>query len=195
MNARVFYDHCQYKYQPKTDCWRNYRQFRLESLDANTRQWLLNETSLTQRLIKASNQHFRVHVVNQRWQRPTLSEAQSLNVSPHRAALIREVLLMCHGKPWVFARSVIPASTLTGRYRCLKNLQERPLGQWLFNDKTMRRHSFQIAQIAKNSQILPTEFRGQQQLWGRRSKFELSGKPLLVCEIFLPDFIPDNDLL
>ncbi|ROR99085.1 chorismate lyase [Sinobacterium caligoides] len=192
MNTRIFYDHCQSHYQPNTDHWRNHRQFRLETLCSATRRWLLDESSLTQRLIRASNNHFRVELLRQDWGRPTLSEARALNISPRQICLIREVALLCHDQPWVYARSIIPHSTLSGRYRALKYLQTTPLGQWLFNEKSMRRHSFEVAQIASDSRLLPENLQGQGKLWGRRSKFELSGKPLLVCEVFLNNFIPET---
>ncbi len=192
MTARIFYDHCQSSYQPNADNWRNHRQFSLETLSYDTRRWLLNEDSLTQRLVDISKGHFRVQVLRQHWSRPTLSEARTLGIDPRQKTLIREVVLMCYEQPWVYARSIMPLATLSGRYRSLKYLNTTPLGQLLFNDVSMRRHSFEIAQIAPQHHLLPRQFHQQATLWGRRSKFELSGKSLIVCEIFLNDFTPEN---
>ena len=50
----------------------------------------------------------------------------------------------------VFARSVIPASSLVGQLRRLRKFNDSSLGEMLFRDASMRRHRFQIAAIAGN---------------------------------------------
>lgn len=141
------------------------------------RKWLLDSGSLTRRLLQASNGHFRVEVVRQLWQRPTRSEALALGMSPRQIALIREVQLIGHEQPWVFARTIIPATTLTGKQRQLNTLGNRSLGTVLFRDPTMRRGPLQISKIRLS---------GNETVWARRSVFRLANKPLLVAEVFLP---------
>jgi chorismate--pyruvate lyase len=103
---------------------------------------------------------------------------------------VRETLLLCNDVPWVFARSVIPASSLKGHARQLLKLNNRSLGSWLFNDSTMRRDPFELATITSSNSVVPANLQCQQKLWGRRSKFTVQGLPLLVAEIFLPAFKP-----
>lgn len=100
--------------------------------------------------------------------------------------MVREVELLCHNQPWVYARSVFPQATLTGRLRCLKKLDARPLGALLFNDPSMRRTHFEVA--ALNNAELSGYFNttSDRFFWGRRSLFFIDEKPLLVSEIFLP---------
>lgn len=141
------------------------------------RSWLTDSGSLTQRLIQQSQGEFRVEVVRQGWQRPTQSESCALGIRPRQFALIREVRLMGNNQPWVYARSVIPATTLTGRQRQLRMLGNRSLGTLLFSDPTMRRGPLQISQL---------RLADKSKVWARRSVFYLSEKPLLVCEVFLP---------
>ena len=110
-------------------------------------------------------------------------------------ALIREVFLYCDDEPWVFARTVIPRSTLTGKQKYLANLGSRPLGAVLFADPNMRRDHFEVA-CMRPEELLYTHANqlhtdqnnidGPDFIWGRRSAFYLSNKPLLVNEIFLP---------
>lgn len=153
--------------------------------------WLLDPSSLTLRLQQAcGGGGFRVRVVAQRWELPLLSEARALHIAPRRRALIREVWLLCGGRPWVFARTVIPARTLTGPQRRLDHLGERPLGGLLFSDPSMRRGQLEIARIGRGQPLfalatatLPAP---PEAIWGRRSLFYLRNKPLLVCEMFLP---------
>ena len=126
--------------------------------------------------------------------RPRLAESHMLGLPPGRRAMIREVLLHGRDTPWVYARSIMPMSTLTGRQRRLKRLDSRPLGALLFADPGMRRGSLQPGRVAASS--LPWAAGVSQHpepLWGRRSLFFLDGKPLLVSEIFLPAFSPYNE--
>ena len=141
------------------------------------RKWLLDPGSLTQRLVNASQGNFRVEVIRQGWYHPTRSEAKALGMRPRQLAIIREVQLIGNGQPWVFARSVIPATTLTGKQRELNFIGSRSLGTILFRDPTMRRGPLQISRL---------KLRDGDAAWARRSLFYLSEKPLLVSEVFLP---------
>jgi len=129
-------------------------------------------------LQRAAGETIQVRVLRERWQRPTADEARALGISPRHRALIREVeLLGRHAQPWVFARTVIPATTLTGRERRLRLLGSRSLGSFLFRDPSLERTPLRACQL---------EDHHQQCYWARRSIFRLHGKPLLVCEVFLP---------
>lgn len=179
-----------HRYQTESPIWRDYRQYLYPLLKPAVRRWLLDEGSLTQRLITVSQGHFSVRIINQGWQRPTLSESQLLGRPANECAIIREVALCCFDLPWVFARSVMPASSLTGHLRQLRHFDNRSLGQMLFNDRSMQRRPFELAILPGDSKYLPTELRAETCLWGRRSRFELAAKPLMVSEVFLPTFKP-----
>jgi chorismate lyase len=146
---------------------------------------LLDRGSLTERLIAVSDGQFRVEVLRQRWGVARADEARLLGLKPRQAALIREVIL--HGKhqPWVYARSILPAKSLNHSLRHLKRLGNKPLGAVLFSDPHLQRSDIEIARL--DPQHLP--FGISQAVWGRRSVFFLHGQPLLVSEVFLPDFI------
>jgi len=141
------------------------------------RDWLMDSGSLTQRLVQLSGGNFRVEVLNQRWAIPTASERKALGMRSRQKALIREVQLIGNDQAWVYARSILPATTLTGRQRLLAQLGSRPLGQMLFQDPTMQRGPLQISQLRLHN---------GDTAWARRSVFTLADKPLLVCEVFLP---------
>ena len=150
------------------------------------RDWLADAGSLTARLLEASNGDLRVRVLQQRLEVPKFSERQLLALGNRRRALVREVILYGAGQPWVYARSVLPLTTLTGRLRKLRQLSNQPLGELLFKDPTMRRQPVQFASFAAASG-------GDKAIWGRRSVFTLDNKPLLVAEVFLPDFHPYHE--
>lgn len=154
--------------------WRDGRQFLQQQLPILLRPWLLAEGSLTQRLLAASDGDFRVQLLRQHWCRPVLAEARLLDLAPTAHALVREVILYGRGKPWVYARSVLPAQTLIGDLRRLRKLQDSSLGALLFTYPQLQRRPFEITQ--------------SNTLWGRRSRFELDARPLIVSEFFLPAF-------
>jgi chorismate--pyruvate lyase len=171
--------------------WHAPRRLLRSAVPATIWPWLLDASSLTRRLQQACGSGFRVQVLQQRWELPQLSEARVLGIKAGRHVLIREVRLLCGGQPWVFARTAIPAATLTGRERRLGHLGSRPLGGLLFRDPSMRRGELEIARIERGQPLHQLACAGLSapppNLWGRRSLFFLHDKPLLVCEMFLPE--------
>ncbi len=111
-------------------------------------------------------------------------------------AIIRQVQLLCDERPWVYARTVIPVSSLSGRLRRLTHLGARPLGAMLFADRGMRRGVVELARIRPGEMLYTDAVRDlwqtHDEIWGRRSIFRLAHKPLLVSEIFLPGFPADE---
>ncbi|MDC1144034.1 chorismate lyase [Porticoccaceae bacterium] len=177
--------------------WRSLLSHSDRSVPKQWRDWLLDTGSLTQRLIDASENTLTVQIINQRIDIPRFTEQRALKLPPRRLTMIREVVLLANSTPWVYARSIIPLTTLTGRLRKLRHLDNQPLGALLFRDPTMTREAVEVACHTKVNAKLPTTLLGglQKSLWGRRSVFRLDAKPLLVSEVFLPDFKPYNQTL
>ena len=171
--------------------WLSSSRCHLGRLPATVRPWLLDEGSLTARLIKASAGQFRVLVLNQHSAIPLAHERKALGLPPRQRALVREVLLICNDQPWVFARSIFPRHTLSGELAYLRKLKNQSLGALLFKDPNLTRQPFEIAQAQARHFGVPSHIAQQsEQLWGRRSVFALHHKPILVQEIFLPAFRP-----
>ena len=170
--------------------WSEQNQLRRMRVPADRLQWLLDTESLTQRVRQACCGRFSVRVLSQGWGKPQRSEVRVLRLRAGARCLVREVQLLCDERAWVFARTVIPATTLSGPQRRLARLGNRPLGAVLFADPSLRREAVQIAAITvrhglfdRAARELP---RRPARIWGRRSVFRVAGKPLLVSEIFLP---------
>jgi len=153
------------------------------TLPSTLKTWLFDPGSLTQKLIAKSNDHFHVEVLQQKIERARLSEYRTLKLRTQRWTVVREVILHGNKVPWVYARTIIPLSTLKGKLRRLHYLGSRPLGGALFADPSMRRKGVELARIRSNH--LPMNSRHLKPLWGRRSLFVLNNKPLLVGEVFL----------
>lgn len=130
-------------------------------------------------------------MLGQYWARPSRSEARNLKLSRKGYVWVREVHLLCDEQPWVFARTLIPLSTLHGRGRHLMRLGSRPLGEVLFTDPQVNRGPMEAACIQVGQRLHRRAFGEREEsldpIWGRRSIFHIDGQPLLVCEIFLPD--------
>ena len=154
--------------------------------------WLLDPASLTLRLQCLCPGQFQVRLLSQGWGRPRLDEAQALGMKQGERAIIRQVHLLCGNQPWVYARTIIPASSMRGSLRRLAHLGTRPLGAMLFADPGMRRGRVELANIKSTEPLFEDATRHLHRqpgnIWGRRSVFRIAHKPLLVSEIFLPEF-------
>lgn len=171
--------------------WRTSKQLARGLSDDELRTWLFDPASLTQRVRETCSGTFSVRVECQGWGRPRLDEYRALGLRIGRRALIREVHLLCDDRPWVFARTVIPVTTLSGEQRHLAHLGNRPLGAVLFADPHMVRGPVEVAPIHQGHPLHLAAVQGLKRkpavIWGRRSVFRLGGKPLLVSEFFLPE--------
>ncbi|MDN3637946.1 chorismate lyase [Simiduia curdlanivorans] len=153
--------------------------------------WILDQGSLTARLQAHCQGQFDVQLLNQGWGQARPSELLVLKCPSRQKMLVREVILKGRGENWVFARSLVPYTSLTGRLKALKYLDNKPLGALLFQDPSMRRDPLEAAAICAEHQYLHPDLKlpVAVDLWGRRSVFYIDKNPLLVSEVFLPDFL------
>ena len=127
---------------------------------------------------------------------PAIDEARALGMQPGHLAIIRQVHLLCDGQPWIYARTIIPVTSLRGKLQRLAHLGARPLGGMLFADPGMQRGRVELARISRGQAVYKAATCHLRQrpaeIWGRRSVFRLFDRPLLVSEVFLPDFPADS---
>jgi len=139
------------------------------------RRWLFDSSSLTKLLIQKSGGNFRVEVSAEQWlllPNPAVRSCFGPLASEHRF-WSRKVMLVGDNTPWVLAHTLIPEFSLTGPLKRVLELNEKPLGEYLFSHPKLIRGSIEITPIAGDS-------------WGRRSLFYLFEKPIMVAEFFLP---------
>lgn len=152
--------------------------------------WLWDRGSLTAKLKTACTGAFSVAVKQQRWGRAHYSEGRLLGVRRGMLSIVREVELQCDGVPWVFARTLIPASSLRGSARRLTMLGSRPLGEVLFSDPSAIRGPMELTRLVPRHSLFSSAVSSLQEapseIWGRRTLFYIDRSPLLVNEIFLP---------
>ena len=164
----------------------------LVQMPENLGPWLIDNGSLTRKLVVLSKDQFEVQVLRQEVATPDAAEANALKMTQQTPVMIREVVLKGRGRPWVFARSILPMTTMTGRLAGLRTLSNQPLGELLFQDPSMTREPLEAACLPARILSVPAALAaGDEPLWARRSVFFLDQKPLLVSEVFLSEFKPE----
>lgn len=163
-------------------------------ISTNLYAWLFDSTSLTQRLQFHCQQQFFVEVIEETWENPLPAEEQVLQIIEPHATRIRHVYLHCRDRTWVFARTVIPQTTLIGAYRSLETLGNQSLGEVLFSFNALQRTDIEVARLSSDHllhQLASVNLYPKPvTLWARRSVFYLpEDKPLLVQEVFLPNML------
>ncbi|MDX2370346.1 MAG: chorismate lyase, partial [Colwellia sp.] len=113
------------------------------ALPEHLQSWLLDPDSLTARL-KTHCHQFRVELLGQKIEHCQAHEAVAA-IPVGEKVLVREVILYCDDKPQVFARSLLPLSSLTGAEQALANLGTQSLGQVLFNHPSLERKLIEVA--------------------------------------------------
>lgn len=145
---------------------------------------------MTQRLKSHCPHQFSVVVLEEEWGKPELSEQRLLGLRRPQKVLLRQVHLKCGDSTYVYARSVIPMSTLSGKHRRLLYLGNKPLGEYLFSSPTLERSRIEWSKLTPESSLYRRAMENQpnreKSVWGRRSLFRIDGYPLLVSEFFLP---------
>ncbi len=159
-----------------------------QSIQASLYPWLLDTSSLTARLIALHGSDFSVRVISQQWQKLDTEESAVMALNHVHSALVRQVLLCAADEPLVYARTVIPATTIRGAQRRYANMGNRPLGAMLFADRTMHREAVQVARLP-DKHVAHQYVKTDEPVWGRRSVFRVAGKPILVSEYFLPELL------
>lgn len=164
-------------------------------LPSKEKKWLLDEGSLTKRLVSCCQGHFWVQVMGQQMCVPLYDERMALGMHRAETAWIREVYLYCDTIRWVYARTIIPMGTLHGGGRRLTGLGDRPLGALLFADPRAGRESMEVTALHNRHALyykaLGVRKDGPSMIWARRTQFRYFGSPLLVHEVFLPELLED----
>lgn len=178
----------------KNSHWYHRRQLGAGPANPDLRNLLFASGSLTRHLRRRCGGALELTLVAQRWQRPWQSERQLLDLASGRYALIREVSMACRGRPWLYARTLLPPQTLRGTARRLLTIGQRPLGALLFGAPgrlSIQRLRRDYARLDRNSllyQRISELISGiEQPLWARRTVYLTHAMRFAVIEVFLPE--------
>ena len=140
-------------------------------MDSTLWALLLNPKSMTTYL-KRRCSAFRVECVAQ------TRQIQRIPFHGKRRFVInREVILFDGQTPLMIAQTWLPHAALTGAARRLREMDDKPLGPYLFNTLGLVRHGFQVARWEETPQTIH---------WCRRSEFVGLPQPVVLHECFLP---------
>ncbi|PIJ48415.1 chorismate lyase [Erwinia sp. OLTSP20] len=138
---------------------------------ASISDWLMEEDSMTRRFEQFC-QRVSVRILRETFVTAGEIAGESALLPQDARYWLREVLLCGDDQPWLVGRTLVPQSTLSGPEKTLQDLGNRPLGRYLFASSTLTRDFIEVGRSGD--------------LWGRRSRLRISGKPLLLNELFLP---------
>ncbi len=173
--------------------WTHWQPFNRLQVPAKLRSWLMEKDSLTRRLKSHNQNGFSVDLLSNSWMKALQNETGILSAPAAQLTYQREVRLLDGNQANVYARTVVPRSTYMAMQYRFNKLGNTSLGELLFTDPTVKRGDIQIARLTPEHwlyqlAVLEEDYRPSE-LWARRSVFELSGKKLLVNEIFLPTLL------
>jgi chorismate--pyruvate lyase len=157
--------------------WKSWTEL-TDKPDRSWSDWLLAAGSLTQILVKKSENQFAVKLIAEEW---LLLPATDLRgqfgpLADSHKFWSRKVILQGRGIDWVMAHTLVPEHSFLSPLKEILTLQTSPLGEYLFSHPDLIRGAIELVGISKDC-------------WGRRSHFFLFGKPIMVAEFFLPQLI------
>ncbi len=173
--------------------WHNCAEF-IENCPQEQLKWLSAKESLTARLRQITDSHIQIKILSAQWGLAHFEENELLN-NISELVWIRETIHQYQQQTWVWARVLIPALTLekTG----LKADTSLPIGDILFQDPNLTRTELAIAQLPVAHQYhqcaAQYSAHSQADFWGRRSILWFHQHPILVIEVFLPEFFNSRD--
>lgn len=153
--------------------WQTYQQVKVAFATNKLSQWLTYSGSFMQRLEEHGVKDAEIVVLSQEWQYPYWEEKKLLQIPSRSYVWVREVLILSANKKWMFARSVFPRTSLTGRHRKFSQLKNRSLGSVIFKAQSMFRSEFEFNLVGGDI--------------ARRSVFTVENKKFLLTEVFLED--------
>jgi len=151
------------------------------SISFTLKSWLIDGGSTTKHC-KNSFREFEIKVLREAFESPFKSEIKVLETK--NDCFVRHVFLNCDEKPWIFGRLVVPEVTLEVYKNELLNLGNKPLGEFLFKQPSLKRSDFCFAKTEEKHKNYCVELGIKNNLWGRRSLFYLENLPLLLTEFF-----------
>lgn len=107
----------------------------------------------------------------------------------------RQTHLCVAGKPYIYAQTYFPLSTLEDPQTQLAGLNAKPLGEVLFKNPSTVRSAFEYDRLIPGDNLYEQAFQTlveeekPEELFARRSVFHIEGHPLMVLEVFMPALI------
>ena len=152
--------------------WNTYEAIEHELTNTEIKSWLLEQGPITKRI--KSIAEFRLELIQDELSDATDDEILFLKIDSEEIR-IREVILYGNENPMVFARTIIPDTTIEKGLKELGKIGNKPLGDILFEKD-----------IFSKEDIVFATFKDEESLfWGRKIKYTVKDQPFSVMEVFL----------
>lgn len=155
-------------------------------------QWqlLVSTDSLTKRLRFLSNHQTQIKLLKTVMAQPSTEESDLIGKG--QPVWVRESIHLFQQKtPWVWARVLIPETTLANTG--IEIHSDQPLGDTLFQDPQLQRTHLAITALSPDhhyyQQITHYLEVRPEIIWARRSLLWFKQHPLYIAEVFLPDLL------
>lgn len=171
--------------------WTQSQHFCVSQCGSLEYDWLTHFDSLTYRLRDISKNGIQHVMLNCGWQLPYEEEKVVFTEEVAQQSFwIREISWQYQGEVWILGRVVIPASTWQIHDYQLQKQQHRPIGELLFSEKASRisLELQRLTPVHPYYELIKPHIVNASPVWSRRSLFSFYKRPLLVSEIFLPQF-------
>jgi chorismate--pyruvate lyase len=180
--------------------WKNVTSTSPDYIPVSVSEWLRKPFVLSEALRRVCD-NFSVKISDQSLKPLYADEISALKCYGSKTGYVRETYLGDVTNPLVYARVSMPESTYEAYKMQLENLGSKPIGETLlYSDPTFTRSEFEVKQLTQDDELLFDSLVHHQfyraviardthshELWARRSVFTLSGNPLLITEVFMPD--------
>jgi len=179
--------------------WNTSKRWSFQQIPADI-PYFLNAKSTTLRAHLIDPKGFKINLLNARLEKAMPDEALSLGIALRSYTWIREVELSLLSTPVMFARLVVPYFALETTFQPIKHLGNRPLGRYLFKCFGIKREPFKIKKISVEEKLYTQIMQYREScfgktyqkklpdLWARCSVFRYKKAPLLLTEVFLPQY-------
>jgi chorismate--pyruvate lyase len=156
--------------------WDYFESIESQIKNDEIKSWLQEVGPITKRI--KSNKEFKLELIQDELDIVKASEREFLKTNSNDIR-VREVILYANQDPFVFARTIIPTSTIQKGLSDLGKIGNKPLGDILFEKEIFSKEIVLCSSFKRKNKIF----------WGRISKYTVKGYPFSVMEVFL---INDN---
>lgn len=145
--------------------------------------------SLTEHLRQSTKNKIQHRLLSANWGKAYDNERQALHSDTTERCWVRNIEWRYESQLWIYARAIIPESTIQATGTTLTSLGVQSLGEVIFKDPSIKRSDISIAQLDKNSAYYPLigSTKKNEITWIRSSILHFKNHPLLIIEIFLHD--------
>lgn len=146
---------------------------------------LKTKRSLTQLCLQKCQYEFQVKTLQQHHARANLDESMLLKRPQRERCFIRRVVLCCGPHVILYARTVIPQRTISGRRRRFLHLGNKSLGAFLFRFHNLQRYAAQYRIFTADAFPQWSPYPVEHDIYARRHAYRIYRHPLLVTECFM----------